>query len=109
MAIKNSDRAIIWQQHLDKFRASGLSRGAYCREHGLKLHQLAYQIDRGGKAKASGKGAFARVVVPEATVKTAARSTTARLCFGGGVALELDAGADPVWIARVIAHVGGRP
>lgn len=109
MAIKNSDRAAFWQQHLDKFRTSGLSRGAYCREHGLKVHQLGYQLDRAGKTKAASKGAFARVVAAEPAAKVAARSVAARLCFGRDVALEIDAGTDPAWIARLIAHVGGRP
>ena len=109
MVMKSPDQSAIWQQHLDKFRASGLSRVAYCREKGLKVHQLAYQLDRSGKTKEPGKAAFARVVVPEPTLAAATRAPTARLCFGGGVALELDSGADPAWIAQLIVHVGGRP
>ena len=108
MAMKNSDQAAIWPQHLNKFRTSGLSRRAYCREHGLKLHQLTYRLGRRGKAKASGKSAFARVIVAEPAAKAVARSATARLCFGGDVALEIDSGMDPVWIAQLISHVGGR-
>lgn len=106
MAVKNSDQRAYWQQHLEGFRASGLSRSAYCREHGLKVHQLAYQLNRGGKAKAAGQAAFARVVAA-APVEVAASNCAARLIFGGGVSLEVTPGADPAWMACLIAHVGG--
>jgi len=106
MAIKSSARATFWQQHLAEFRASGLSRGAYCREHGLKVHQLAYQLDRAGKtAKEVAKSAFARVALPTASPGSQQRG--ARLVFGSGIRLELDGGADPAWIAQVITAVGG--
>ena len=109
MAIKNSERAAFWQQHLDNFRASGLSRGAYSREHGLKIHQLGYQLDRRSKTKAASTGAFARVVAAEPSARVETKSVAARLCFGTDVALEVDAGTDPAWVARLIAHIGGRP
>ena len=106
MAIKSSDKAAIWQQHLADFRASGLSRTAYCREHGLKVHQLDYRLDRAGETtKAIAKSTFARVALPK--VSTYVEKRTARLVFGGGVSLELDSGADATWIAKVIAAVGG--
>lgn len=106
MAIKSSGRTAFWHQHLKDFGASGLSRRAYCREHGLKVHQLAYQLDRASKtAKAAAKSAFARVALPAAAPEVEERA--ACLVFGGGVRLELDGGADPAWIAQVIAAVGG--
>ena len=108
MAVKNSNQVAFWQQHLEKFRGSGLSRGAYCREHGLKAHQLSYQLDRGGKTKAASKAAFARVVTT-APASEATGTCAARLIFGGGISLEVSSGADPAWMARLIAHVGGRP
>lgn len=106
MAVKESDKAAFWQQHLVGFRASGLSRVEYCREHGLKVHQLGYQLDRAGKtAKAMAKSAFARVAAP-AHVEATQRHG-ARLVFGRGVALELGSDADASWVAKVIAAVGG--
>jgi hypothetical protein len=106
MATKTTDRATFWDRHRKNFHASGLSRRAYCREHGLKVHQLAYQLGRAGKQRAAtGKAAFARVVATDPGAVGA--KGAARLCFGDGVALELDCGADPAWIAQVIAAVGG--
>lgn len=106
MTTKGIDRAAFWQQHCAAFQASGLSRKSYCSEHGLKLHQLSYQLDRISKlTKDVGKSVFARVVTSDP--KPASGRVAARLVFGGGVALELDSGADPSWIAQVIAQVGG--
>lgn len=105
MAIKTADRAAFWQRHRENFQASGLTRRAYCREHGLKLHQLGYQLDRAKKVT-SGKAVFARVVTAAPVAVT--RRGAARLSFGGGVVLEIDAGSDPTWIAQVIAAVGDR-
>jgi len=105
MQIKNSDQITFWQQHLDQYRSSNLSRSAYCREHGLKLHQLIYHIRQGSNKTAPVNG-FAKVVVKNPP--SAARSGSARLLIGD-VAIELDSGIDPTWVARLIAAVGGRP
>jgi hypothetical protein len=108
MAIDQATRA-TWAEHLRRLKESGLKRQVYCREHGIKDHQLRYWAGRLGDAGAvkanTGKSAFARIVTaaPVATTRTG----TARLCFGGGVALELDASSDPTWIAQVIVAVGG--
>ena len=107
MATRNSDQTIQWQEHLDKYKASGQSRRAYCRDHGLKLHQLAYRLDRLRTKPASKTSAFVRVVTASAVAPVPNRFA-ARLIFGGGIALELDSGMDPAWLARLVAHVGGR-
>lgn len=31
-----------WKAHIESWQNSGLSQSAYCREHGLKLHQFIY-------------------------------------------------------------------
>lgn len=35
-----------WAKHIAAWRASNLSRAAYCREHDLKVHVLLYRIHR---------------------------------------------------------------
>lgn len=35
-----------WHVHVARWRTSGLSRSAYCEQHGLKLHFLVYWIKR---------------------------------------------------------------
>ena len=36
----------IWQSQIVRWQQSGLSQAAYCREHGLKLHQFIYWKNR---------------------------------------------------------------
>lgn len=105
MSSKRSTKSTFWQQHVLKYKASGQSRPVYCRRHGLKLHQLAYYVCIYNKKLASQEGGFARVVVAE----PAGPASHARLMISGGMSLEFDSGADPAWVARLIAAVGGRP
>lgn len=35
-----------WAEHIAAWRASKLSRAAYCREHDLKVHVFLYRINR---------------------------------------------------------------
>lgn len=108
MISNDSNPNIFWQEHLDKYRASGQPRSKYCRENGLKVHQLAYYIGRRNKGGSSKKSAFARVVTPP-TAPPAPKRLAARLMFSGGVVLEIESGTDPVWLSGIITHVGGRP
>ena len=105
MASKKSDKAVFWRQHISKYRASGQTRAAYCRQHGLKLHRLAYHVGKQSKVGLSGSS-FAEVAIADVPVQTGRGG--ARLLVGGGVAVEFDAGTDPAWVARLVAAVGGR-
>ena len=46
MSRSNHPSSAQWLAHVTQWRASGLSRNAYCTEHGLKLHSLIYWIKR---------------------------------------------------------------
>lgn len=107
MAVKKSELSNNWAHHIEQFRASGMTRVAYCHEHGLKVHQLGYYIGRANRSKHQDKkGTFARVAI--AGLTPARWAGGARLCFGNGVSLEVEASPDPIWIAQVIAAVGGQ-
>jgi len=110
MAIKESRADSYWEEHLKKFRTSGMSRKAYCQLHGLKIHQLGYRLDRWGGEQKNQRSAFARViaVAPAAKEHTEPGRCAARLALNGGMALEFVFDSDPVWIARLILHLGDR-
>ncbi len=93
---------------LDKCLAAGLSRAAYCRLHNLKVSQFQYYFERAKKMLVTKKSPFARVVATTVATLPAPilTSRSARLMFGGNVALEIDAGTDPVWLAHLITSVG---
>jgi transposase-like protein len=40
------ERREEWQQRVAAFKASGKSGAAWCAEHGIKLHQLYYWVQR---------------------------------------------------------------
>ncbi len=107
--IKKGERKMFWHRHVSAFRASGQTRVAYCREHGLKAHQLDYRLNRAGKRVSASKSAFARVITAEVPAPAVPKAAAVRLCFRDGMVLELEAGIDPAWIARLIAHIRGRP
>lgn len=106
MASEIPDQTHFWQGHLDSFKSSDQTRAAYCREHGLIIHRMAYWQKRIGKSVATKKSGFARAV--PAVVAPPASHHAARFVFGGGVVLEVDTGVDPIWLARLVGHVGGR-
>ena len=108
MRSKNSNQTAFWQQHLQKYRASGLTRKAYCLEHGLTINQLVYQIKQSSAKDDRISGAFAQVVTCEPKPMAPAERFVARLVLGRGITFEVDSGVDPAWIARLISHVGGQ-
>ena len=63
-----------WLAHVAQWRASGITRSAYCEQHGLKLHSLIYWNKRvreqadGGDAKLTlVKAKVAKVTPHQAT------------------------------------------
>ncbi len=103
--ISKTPNQINWQAHVEKYKASGLTRQVYCRESGITLHQLAYHINRRNKVAKAG---FVRVSTVSAPLPKPA-NFSARLVFKEGVVLEMDSTIDPKWLVSVIANVGGRP
>ena len=84
--------------HIEAFRAGGLTRAAFCRRHGLKLHQLIYwkkPYDKSRSAPVNRVGA----TLPRAM---APASTALRVVVGSGRRIEVDRGFDPVTLAQLI-------
>jgi transposase len=54
-------KAAYWAGHIAGWQRSGLSQGAYCRQHGLSQSSLSYWRTR--LAKASGKAAAQSVTI----------------------------------------------
>ena len=96
-----------WARHLQRLKESGVDRREYCRQHGIKDHQLRWWSGRlAMKRKATKAKAFVRVVVDDAADrKDAAVAVAARLVLAGGGAIEFSTHADPAWIARLAREV----
>ncbi len=109
MAIKNAaQKSLFWREHVDRFSASGSSRAAYCREHGLRDPQFKYYYDRLRNASGTGKQSpFVEVLAapPVLTTSTPCAGRTARVILPAGVAIEIDATIEPSWIAKLIMEI----
>ena len=57
-----SEKRTFWSGHIEAWHRSGLSQGAYCRQHGLSQSSLSYWRTR--LAKASEKAAPFVTIVP---------------------------------------------
>ena len=98
-----------WEEQVKAFAASGLSRAAFCRQHGLRYNRLYAWQGRLAKASAPTKAkAFVRAkAAPARAVRDDGGPRGARLVTASGIALEFQASTDPRWIARVLAELGG--
>lgn len=95
-----------WLEHVAARKASGESRAAYCRKHGLLYHQLRdWECRNGSAAKTSMADKRSPFVRVERTPASPAGGV--RLTLPGGVGLELAEGFDAAQVARLVAAIGG--
>jgi hypothetical protein len=85
-----------WNDHLRAWRASGLSQGAYCARHGLKVANLAYWLGKQRKAAA-------RLTLVPLPLESGANGPI--LHGASGWRLELPAQAGPDWIADILRRL----
>ena len=93
-----AEKRRIWHGHIEAFRASGLTRAAFCRRHGLKLHQFIYWKKRYDKSR-SAPVHLVEVTLPRAMAPAPA---SLRVVVGSGRRIEVDRGFDPVTLAQLI-------
>ena len=75
-----------WKQHLEAWKQSGQSQVAYCREHGLKPHQLTYWKGRFAQSQSSTK-----LIPLRLPALPAEPSITVAVTLPDGVRLEVPA------------------
>lgn len=103
MKMKRDETRAAWADHLKKWRQSGLTRLEYCRDSGVKDHQLRYWAGRLAIAGSKPK-AFAKAVAATAPAASASVGG-ARLVLLGGAVIEFSPTAEPSWIGRVAQEV----
>ena len=95
------------QQHIARWRDSGLSRAAYCRQHGLVYHttrRWGRPVDAPEVPQAGASG-FIEVLRPAAVITPSPSGTMATVSWPTGATLRIPTGVDPQWIGRLIAAV----
>ena len=90
-----------WDEHLSKWKESGLSQSAYCREHELNLHRFNYW-----KRRLSPKSPSVSLVELPISMRNTAwlPSPSPPLCivFGSRFRIELQTGFDPASLESVL-------
>ena len=86
-----------WRAVVARWRSSGVSKAAFCRENGLRLWQFYYWAPRMAELDGEGQG-FARV---------AAARFGVCLRFGAGVRLEVEPGFDEATQRRLVEVLAG--
>ena len=87
-----------WRAVVGRWRDSGLSKAAFCRENDLRLWQFYYWVKRVAELDGEAGQGFARVA--------AARSGLC-LRFGAGVRVELDPDFDEATLRRLLEVLAG--
>jgi len=82
-----------WQEQLEQWRGSGLSRVAFCRENELSIWQFRYWAKRIAELGGSNRDGFARVT---------SCGSGLRLSLPGGLHLELEPGFDEATLRRFL-------
>jgi hypothetical protein len=92
--------------HIAQWRSSGLSRAAYCRQHGIAYHVfISWTKHSGVITKGATPSAFIEVSRPSYHVPERPSPTVASISFSNGVMMRFVTGTDADWIGRVVAAV----
>ena len=91
-----------WQAHMEAWQRSGLSRAAYCRQHGINKNTFAYWRHRLKENAAPVK----LVQLPTGTVKQAEKASL-RLVVNDRISIDVSDGFQPETLSRVLEVVRG--
>jgi len=93
-----------WKQHLEAWQQSGQTQVAYCREHGLKPHQLTYWKKRFAAPKPSTK--LIPVKLPDASL---GRSASVAVILPDGIRLEVSPEQATVLLPKLLPALRATP
>ncbi len=94
------ERRAYWQAQVEQWQRSGLSKQAYCREHGLtaaSLYRWCAKLDDGKKAKPG--------FIPLRLSGVVANGFALELTLGDGRVVRIGSDADPVWVAQLVREL----
>ncbi|HZX70337.1 MAG TPA: IS66 family insertion sequence element accessory protein TnpB [Rhodanobacter sp.] len=99
-----SEVAVQWAEHVRRWRSGGLTRAAYCAEHGVKAATLSYWAWRLGKTQraVAAPAPMVPAFVPVQVVPAAKPPMLVEVSYAGGLRLGLPVGIDVVWVAALV-------
>ena len=103
---RDAKRAAYWYPHVRQYKASGMSRKEYCKQHKIKLNRLAYWTVQMAK---HGSSAFVPVEVlrPEPPRTTPTAIADVRVVLRDGTMIEAR-GGDLSALAKMVELLRGR-
>lgn len=105
MALKTGQTtSLVWRQHVEAFKESGLTRPAYCRKHRIRVSRLDYwrrKLSSAGMAKEAAQW------VPVTIVGEAAEPDPGIQLWIGKLRIELRPGFDTKLLSEILRAVNG--
>jgi hypothetical protein len=95
-----AERRAYWQAHVQRWRDSGQSKQAYCREHGLKpanRYRWCAKLDDGQRQGPQ--------LVPVQLPMLGGNGYAMEPALGGGRVLRIGADADPHWVCQLVREL----
>lgn len=86
-----------WAKHIAAWRASKLSRAAYCRKHDLKLHVFLYRINRQQSDLTK-----PLTLVPVSTNTAPLLRSDLTLCSPQGWSLSMSNDVSAAWLGQLL-------
>jgi hypothetical protein len=100
MSTQQKARQEFWFEHIQGWRASGLSQSAYCALHGLKIASLGYWISRDKAARVP------LTLVPVSVAASAVRAGEGLVLHSpSGWSLSVPTNAPADWLGELLRRL----
>ena len=107
---RKSRGEMFWRRHLAAWKRSGVSKAAYCRQHGLCANTMSTWCTRLNKTKdTQSPPAFVQVVQPESVPVARDSLDILKIRFPNGCTVDVPTAVSPstirLWLEE-LAHLG---
>ena len=102
--IRSVQKSRYWQEHLERWRQSGLSQAEYCRQNGLKLRRWNYWKKNLARNRIDSGVCFVPVKISSGLPVSVPRSHLS-LLTSNGYKVQVGIGFDPTTLKQLILTV----
>ncbi len=95
----NIEREALWQERIERWRASGLSQRAFALQEGYPVRQVGYWVRRLSAAAAMAP------LIPVTVRGVAATAPALKLCGPQGWSVELPPDTPAAWVADLLRRL----
>ncbi|SHN45030.1 hypothetical protein SAMN05192549_1361 [Duganella sacchari] len=95
----NTEREALWQERVERWRASGLSQRAFALQEGYPIRQVGYWVRRLSAVPSMA------ALVPVTVQGAAAAAPAMKLCGPQGWSVELPPDTSAAWLADLLQRL----